>query len=136
MKIIAHPLPRNKGMKYKRISDFALEDNRLSPFARLFLIVLVNWDKNPKARFKPNITFFAKKFNTSNRTIDRAVSELRKYGYLHTFGKKENTVWEIHEMPKMPQITSKKTRAKKAKNDAQLNVNYDAHIDVMDGVVT
>lgn len=49
--------------------------------------------------YHPSIKSLAKQFNVEPRTIDRAVHELKTYGYLTSSGSKHNTIWNIHPVP-------------------------------------
>ena len=93
MKIIKDIVPYNKEFPFARVHTVVLNDNRISPLAFRLFCVLVNC--NPY-RYKPTIKSLAKQFNVNTRTIDRAVAELKKYGYLKSSGTRKDTVWNIH----------------------------------------
>jgi DNA-binding MarR family transcriptional regulator len=86
-------VPYNKNMKYGRFYTKILDDNRISPMAFRLLCVLMNCNTS---RYHPTIKSLAKQFNVESQKIDRAVKELKKYGYLTSTGTRTNTVWNIH----------------------------------------
>ena len=93
MKIIKDTVPYNSNNPFARIHTKILNDVRISPLAFRLLCVLVNCNQRT---YKPTIKSLSKQFKVDTRTIDRAVAELKSYGYITSSGTMKNTVWNIH----------------------------------------
>jgi len=101
MIIIKDIIHYGKDNHYHKILTDVVNDNRISPLALKLLIVLQNCNSR---RYKPSIASLASQLDVNERTLDRAVSELKKYGYLESSSTKDqknrhNTVWNIHQIP-------------------------------------
>ena len=85
----------------KHISDFKhnwfkiLHNKKISPLACRLQLVLLTSTKT----FKTDTDRLAKQFGVSPSTLDRAISELRKSGYLKSYGKKEKCIWHVYDSP-------------------------------------
>lgn len=83
-------------VKFGRFVNALLDDNRISPLAFRLMCRLMNCNSK---LYHPTIKSLAKQFNVDTNTIDRAVKELKRFGYLVSSGNKHNTVWNIHPIP-------------------------------------
>ena len=94
MKIELEEYKFSKGFG-KCLNKTALDKN-LTPLAfRLYFIISTC---NPD-EFKPSVSLLALMLDVSTATLDLAISNLKKYGYLESYGIKNNTVWKVKYKP-------------------------------------
>ena len=95
MKIVKHIAKHDK--HWVMIQTRIVYDKRLSPMAlKLLLHLLICNNKE----YFPTIHRIAKQFDVSTNSIDRAVTTLKKAGYLQSYGKRKDVTWHIWEQPK------------------------------------
>lgn len=93
MKIVKDKVDYNEHFPYDKIHTKIVDDNRISALAFRIFIVLVNCDEH---KYKPSIKSLSKQFGVKSRTIDRAVAQLKSYGYITASGTRKDTTWYIH----------------------------------------
>lgn len=99
MLIYHDPVLYDKNNKYIRTFNHIHFDNRLSAMARLLFPVIHNWDVKSQSKRRPSIKSLSTQFGVCTDVIDRAVIELKKYGYLTSTNNREFTVWWTHPYP-------------------------------------
>jgi len=95
----------DKKHPFRILTNRAFYDKRLTPMAKILLQHLLGCTEK---KYTPTIPQIAKQFNVSESTVDRAISNLVKYGYMTSVcvgsvksGKKVNKTssWHIYELP-------------------------------------
>jgi len=103
--LIKKRVVHNKKHPFRILTNRAFYDKRLTPMAKILLQHLLGCTEK---KYTPTIPQIAKQFNVSESTVDRAVSNLVKYGYMTSVcvgsvktGKKVNKTmsWHIYELP-------------------------------------
>jgi DNA-binding transcriptional regulator YhcF (GntR family) len=95
-------------------------DYKISAFARLLLGTLIN-----STNYKPTIKRLAKQYHTSESTINRAIKELKKYGYLISENEENYTIWTVYEIPiKKENKTTEKFIEKYINTKYKIKNNY------------
>lgn len=84
-------------VKYGRYTNSLINDKRISPLAFKLMCILMNC--NP-ILYHPTIKSLGKQLNVNIWTVNRAVKELKRYGYLESHGDRHNTEWTIHPLTK------------------------------------
>ena len=98
--VVKRRILHDKENHYRILTNKTFYDGRLSPLSKILLMHLLG--KHSKD-YNFSIPQLAKVLSTSNSSIDRSVSELKKYGYLTStsIGGKKNGIqsWWIFELP-------------------------------------
>ncbi len=83
-------------VKYDKIPTLIKYDNRLTFFER---ILMMNFSSCSESKYTPTIKSLSKQFDVSENTTDKAISNLKEFGYISTSGKRDNTIIHIHPSP-------------------------------------
>jgi len=83
-------------IKYDKVPTSIKYDNRLTFFERLLMI---NFSSCSEAKYTPTIKSLSNQFDVDKKVVERAMVNLKKFGYIFTEGKRENTIIYIHPIP-------------------------------------
>lgn len=97
MKIIKDEVKYGKnGQRYNLVPSNLTADNKLALIEFKLMVVLCGASEK---KYTPTIISLAKQFDVSSNTIDRAMKNLKTYGYIHTTGCRKGTVLHVHPIP-------------------------------------
>lgn len=96
-------------VKYDKVPSLIKYDNRLTFFER---ILMINFSSCSEEKYTPTIKSLSKQFDVSETTTDKAISNLKEFGYISTSGKRDNTIICIHPSP----LTNEDINPKKLKS--------------------
>jgi len=96
-----------QGEKFDLIPSAITNDKRLAFIEFKLMVIFCN---SSEKKYTPSINSLAKQLDVDAKTIDKALKNLKAFGYIHTSGSSRCTTLHVHQIPIEQALIDKYTK--------------------------